>query len=675
MVLHLDTLPPATSSVGYGELGTGGSLGYEGKTVTVKGRSYPHALSTHPPARIRWELDGEWKSFRCQVALNGDVPAGRSHATFQVYADGRLVAAAHRVMAGAAPRALAADVSGARTLELVATTTRWECCHAVWLEPGLDASPQPANERMVDCLERVEIHLPAIPIAAKRCIATVVSPGFEALLDDMLGSVLANGGCPDARLVVFAVDANAECRRVASKYGVDLVECTRRAHLNPTVKSVLYSAALVVDAERYVCLDADMLVLSDLNPLFAALDACSEGAILACREGNGNHFPDVQSVIQTAYCGRAGDLTRIMGGEHGEGTYPLVVNDGIFAAGREALLALDATIRSWSGAKDWVDERRDVWWRNQAVFNLALAQLRCGVELDAAWNVQLHVQDAEMRWENGRVAAYWNRRRARVLHFSGCGRKKYPAWRGVFARVRETITGAGGGDGYSAFLQALRAWVGRFGRGALAWSFYGTADARDGSVPDPGVYPLFALLHYLVRANGCVRVLETGTARGVSAACLASAVAHRPGAAVVTLDVTEFPERESLWDALPPEMRGCIEARRGDSLALMEAALARGERYDAALIDSLHEEAHVYAEFELAARLVCPGGLILFHDAIYAAGTVDRALRRVEADGYGVTRLWTAECGFPEDDGLGLAVVENRRRSSSEELARAGGSG
>ena len=33
----------------------------------------------------------------------------------------------------------------------------------------------------------------------------------------------------------------------------------------------------------------------------------------------------------------------------------------------------------------------------------------------------------------------------------------------------------------------------------------------------------FANLHYLVRSNGCVRVIEAGTARGVSAACLASA--------------------------------------------------------------------------------------------------------------------------------------------------------
>ena len=662
---YLDSLAPAACSVGYGSLGTHGRLGYEGKMVSAGGRAWAHALSTHPPARVRWELDGGWASFRCSVALNGDVPAGRSYADFEVFADGVRVAQAYRVMAGAAPRPLAAAITGARTLELVATTTQWDWCHAVWLEPVLDTAPAPADQRLTDCLARVDIHLPATPIVARRCIATTVSPGFEALLDDMLGSVLAHGGCPDARLVVFAVDAGAECRRVVAKYGAELVECTRRARVNATVKSVMYSAARVIDAEQFICLDADMLVLHSLEPVFAAMEALPDGSILACREGNGNHFADVASIFYSAYCAASGDLQRVIGEDRGEGAYPLVVNDGLFAGSRGALLALDGTIRGWPGAPIWVDERRDVWWRNQAVFNLALAHLRCGVELDSAYNVQLHAQQVEMSWEAGRMAARWNGRPARVLHFSGVGRKRHPAFRGHFARVRDPLVGTGGGDGYADFVRALRAWVGRYGQSALAWSFYGTADARDGRVADPSVFPLFALLHYILRSNGCARVLETGTARGVSAACMASAVAHRPGAAVVTLDVEGSAEREVLWEALPPAARACLHARRGDSLALMDQALAQGERYDAALLDSLHEENHVYAEFQRAARLVCPGGLILFHDARYPGGTVDRALRRIEADGYGVTRLWTAECGAAEDDGLGLAVVENRLRAGS----------
>ncbi|HEX8318600.1 NPCBM/NEW2 domain-containing protein [Longimicrobium sp.] len=663
--LHLDTLPPASATVGYGELGTGGSLGYEGKTVTVQRTAYSHALSTHPPARVRWELDGEWKTFRCQVALNGDVPTGRSHADFQVYADGRRVAEEYRVSAGAPPRALQADITGARTLELVATTTRWASSHAVWLNPELDRAAPAADVPLLDCLQRVHIHPPAAPIVARRCIATVVSPGFEALLDDLLGSVVANAGCPDARLVVFAVDPDAACRRIAARYGAEVVECTRKAHVNATVKSVMYSTPRVIDAEQFICLDADMLVLDDLDPVFAAIDACAPGAILACREANGFHYDDVEHAVMSVYGGRPGDLARIMGRDGGEGRDRLVVNDGIFAGSRGALQALDSLLREWRGAPRWVDERKDIWWRNQAVFNLAIAHLRCGVELDAVYNVQMNNQEVEMAWEDGRAAARWQGRRARVLHFNGLGRHKCPEWRGLFARAGDPVTGAGGGDGYAAFVAALRGWVGRYGQRALAWSFYGTADGLNGKVRDPGTFPLFGLLHYLVKSNGCARVLETGTARGVSAACLASAVAHRRGAVVVTVDREAFAQRDDLWAALPPAARGCIQPRTGDSLEELDAAIERGERYDAALLDSLHEEEYVYAEFQRAVQLVCPGGLILFHDAFLPGATVDRALLRIEADGYNVTRLWGAECGFAEDDGQGFALVVNRRRAGA----------
>ena len=180
---------------------------------------------------------------------------------------------------------------------------------------------------------------------------------------------------------------------------------------------------------------------------------------------------------------------------------------------------------------------------------------------------------------------------------------------------------------------------------------------------DPATFPLLALLHNLVRANGCVRVLETGTARGISAACIASAVAHRPGGRVVTLDPYPNSDAAELWATLPDAMRACIELRVVGAHEGMAAALEAGEHYQAALLDSVHEEEFVWAEFQLAARLVCPGGLILIHDPIYAQGTIEQALGRIEAAGYGVTRLWTAEEGVPEDDHLGLAVIENRTRS------------
>jgi predicted O-methyltransferase YrrM len=664
---YLDTLTLLAGSVSYGAIGRDGMLGYEGKPVIVQGRRYARALSTHAPARLLFRLGGEYTAFRCLVGLNDDVRPGASHCDFVVAADGREACRPVHVVAGVPPQELVADINGAQTLELITTTSRWEYCHSVWLDPTVDGNPVARPELITDCLKRAEIAAPPRRPRAARCIATVATGSFAALLDDMLGSLRANGECDDALIVVFSLDDDPQCRRIADKYGAVAIPCRPRGRLGVNIKAVLYSVARVVDAEHYLCLDADMLVLRDLRPIFAALEACPNGSVLVCREGNNRGYRDITHALTTTYGGRADDIRRLLGSARNEGAYPLVVNDGLFAGGRAALLAVDGVIAGMHEADRWLAERPDIGWRNQFVFNLALARLECGVELDPTYNLQLHVHDIDLRWNGGRIEALWNGSSVRVAHFSGVGKRKYPQWRGLFARVADPLPGAGVGDLYGAFQRALRVWLGRYGVAALTWSFYGRSDARSAWVGDASTFPLFALLHYLVRGNGCVRVLEAGTAKGVSTACLASAVAHRHGGRVVTFDPSPHTERLDLWAALPGSISDCIEQREAGSIEGMDAAIAVGERYDAALLDSIHSEEQVWEEFGRVARLVCAGGLILVHDAWFSGGTVAAALRRIEAAGYGVTRLWTAAEGVREDDHLGLAVIENRRRGEEAE--------
>jgi len=661
--MYLDSQKLVDKQVGYGDLGMFGSLGYEGQSVAVRGGKYAHALSSHPPARLGFHLGRRFAGFSCQVALNDDVPAGRSHADFALVADGRELAVETYVQAGDPPRPLVADITGTEYLELVVRTSRWEFCHAVWLDPVVDESVAPVTE-LTDCLDRAQfVVAPRLP-RAQKCVATVVSPGFAHLLDDMLGSFYANGCCPEALVVVFMIDGDEACERIIAKYKATAVRCKSRARLNPMSKAVLYSVARVIDAQAYLCLDADMIVLGDLRPVFAALEACPPGSLLSCREGNSHEANHLGSAVNWIYGGGAADL-RQLGVTPAEEAYSLVVNDGIFAGDQSALRALDGVIRAMPQARPWIDGHSQVKWRNQFIFNLALARLQCGVELDPIYNVQLHVQHVDFFEQGSRLQAAWRGRQPKVLHFSGGAKQKYPQWQGLYSRVKDPLAGTTHGDNYALFLESLRAWLGRYGLEGLAWSFYGLTEGDGAAVRDPSTLPLLAALHYLVRSNGCVRVIETGTARGISTACLASAVAHREQGRVVTLDPFDHDGREQLWATLPENFRARIEARSIDSIAGMQAAIEAGEHYEAALLDSLHEADHVWAEFQLAAELVCPGGLILIHDAIYHGGTVPQTLARIEKAGYRVVRLWAAESGAAEDDHLGLAIVENRRHDSN----------
>ena len=382
-----------------------------------------------------------------------------------------------------------------------------------------------------------------------------------------------------------------------------------------------------------------------------------------CRESNDKRYRDLQHVLHAAYGGRRSDFERLLGECNGELSYPLVVNDGLFAGCREALLNLDDAICNMSGASEWIDEGRRISWRNQFIFNLALAKLDCAIELDGKFNLQLHAQDVEFQDIGARLVAMWRSMPVSVVHFSAEGKLKYAEWQGRFSGQNHPLPTSRQRDQYSVFVRTIQIWAARFGLRSLAWSFYGTTDAQGARIDEPETMPLFACLFYLIRSNGCRHVLETGTARGVSAACLASAVCDRRHGKVVTMDPYRHEERDTLWSSFPESTRRCIEERRVDSLAGMRAALREGETYDAVLLDSLHDADHVLAEFDLARQLVCPGGLILIHDAWYVNGTVSQAISHIETQGFNVVRLWTAESRIPTDDRLGLALIENRARS------------
>jgi predicted O-methyltransferase YrrM len=473
----------------------------------------------------------------------------------------------------------------------------------------------------------------------------------------MLGSLVANGGCQDALLVVFCVGEPSTLAPIAQKYRALLIQCNPIRAIGVRVKSVLYSAARVVNADQFLCLDADMLVLQDLGPVFSMIKGCPDGAILVCREDNSQRFRSLGDAFERLYGGTPAE-SPVLFDERSE-AYPLVVNSGLFAGSRGALVALDSQIRAMARPRDWMDGSR-CRFAEQFIFNLALAQSGSGVELDPAYNLQLQRARVRMYYGAGRIHARWKEKDVAVVHFNGDGRNQHPNWRNLYARVPSPPVGPRGGDGYAQFLEALRAWVGLRGLGALCWSFFSELNGHSARIRDVSTLPLLAFLHYLIRSNGCVRVMETGTARGVSAACMASAVAHRPGARVVSFDTRHYPERDDLWAALPLAMRSCLEPRPVGSIEGMRTAIDNGESYQAALLDTIHTAEHVWAEFELASRLVCPGGLILVHDAIYDAGTVEGALARIQSAGYGVARLWTAEAGLAEDAKLGLAVIENR---------------
>lgn len=150
-------------------------------------------------------------------------------------------------------------------------------------------------------------------------------------------------------------------------------------------------------------------------------------------------------------------------------------------------------------------------------------------------------------------------------------------------------------------------------------------------------------LYALVRALNADRVLELGTWHGCSATHIAQALvdAGRGG----TLDAVD------IWagagDRVPDTLRPAIRFHHADMVAwALDQAIA-GRCYDLIYEDGEHDSESVAEIWALAERLLCPGGVIVSHDALHTGvGAVVRAA--IESSGLTPVylQLGSSDCGL-----------------------------
>jgi hypothetical protein len=287
---------------------------------------------------------------------------------------------------------------------------------------------------MQDCLDRVCFPNMQPIVVRDRCIVSITTPEYLDLLADLVGSLQRTGSLQGAQLIVLAVDCDTVDEGTIRQLGALSISCRSLCSPGMTLKAALYSIAHIVEAQEYLCLDADMLILESITPIFDLLASLPQPEMLVCRQGNGRGYRNLEQAMTALYQGQQTDFNRLLGAVDTEPHYRPVVNDGIFAGNREAMMALDATIRAMPYAAAWLDEAPR-WGRgSQFILNLALARMCCGLELDHRYNLQLNDQDVTVSFDNGRPSATWCGRQVKALHFNARGRNKYHEWRAEIRR-------------------------------------------------------------------------------------------------------------------------------------------------------------------------------------------------------------------------------------------------
>ncbi|WP_439627194.1 serine/threonine protein kinase [Gemmata sp.] len=139
----LGELPEHDPSVGHGQFGKGGQLGFGNEAIVVNGQPSPHGLSMHPPANgsatVRYEIHLRAKLLTGTVAVN-DTTGGQTPTplVFVIRGDGAMKWESKPVRVREDAQPFQVDVGTVSRLELeVRCPGDHSHAHAVWLEPAL----------------------------------------------------------------------------------------------------------------------------------------------------------------------------------------------------------------------------------------------------------------------------------------------------------------------------------------------------------------------------------------------------------------------------------------------------------------------------------------------------------------------------------------------------------
>ncbi|MDT0456681.1 NPCBM/NEW2 domain-containing protein [Streptomyces sp. DSM 41527] len=117
-------LPWLTAANGWGPVEKNTSVGErdpgDGRPISIGGTGFAKGLGVHAPSEVSFYTGGRCSAFTAQVGID-DESGDRGSVGFEVWADGKQVAASPAVTGADAAKAVSAPVTGAQTVRLVVT--------------------------------------------------------------------------------------------------------------------------------------------------------------------------------------------------------------------------------------------------------------------------------------------------------------------------------------------------------------------------------------------------------------------------------------------------------------------------------------------------------------------------------------------------------------------------
>lgn len=240
---------------------------------------------------------------------------------------------------------------------------------------------------IVDCFGYNKIYIPQTISSSENVITSTISPGYENLLDDLLFSLFINSSLQSFRKLIFMINPNSSCYDVVKKWECEYIICESIKPVAINSKSVLYSLDQVFDFKRMIYLDSDFLILNNIDDLFTMLDHIPENNIMICRDFYFDYAKSLKEIITNKlYEGKESDFEYLLGEVNNELSFPFIVNAGMMACNKSALIQARNTMSSFHNIVEWINSGVI---REQFAFNLSLAKNHNYTILHPKYNYQM----------------------------------------------------------------------------------------------------------------------------------------------------------------------------------------------------------------------------------------------------------------------------------------------
>lgn len=620
-IMLLCNLVPSHIECGFGTLGINGKLGHSDSYVRVKSRHHSTSISFQPPGKITYDLNGDYEHFTTMIGFN-DTSFPGLKADFLIYADDILVGAACGVSVEEQPREMSVNLNGARRLELVVETTTHQGCHPVWIAPSLHKD---SMHRIPGVLGRAYGVVPSVLPSCEKCIFTTLTPSFVPLLDDMLGSLYLNGDCQDASIFIFTLNADEKCRRLASKYNATLIPITVEDSNTLVLKSLVYSVASFINADYYLMLDADMLILKSLKSIFDTIKVSNEPNILVCREYTIPHNATLRHLITHdiyPYHGAPFEDVFLNIGNEGESNF--IVNGGLIAGSRRAWLSLDSAMRTYlPNSTIWDTQKTGITWREQAIFNLALAKTQHYSELSPYLNVQMLHATPDIKEEEGMVVAFENRQPVSILHFNGApGKEKYKHFSGKFSHLPNCKFGINDIGAFTDFAQTIFSCAKTIKNKPHLRSDYFDIDEL------PSNIHLYKFVFDVIADLDKPRILEVSSRAGLMTRCLISASKHSNGT-VTSIESNTSDDFYEIIESQINTIKSGYNHVDGDILVSLKNFEDESKKFDLIICGTHSNIRNICSQIVLANKLLAPGGTLYVMDSKYPICDIESLNKRL----------------------------------------------